>query len=351
MSTSHGSQWASRVAGELEPEKKKNRLVGAAQRYPFSLTMIGLTLWFSIATNLDPGFEHVLRYRFGLSYRDLVHLEWWRVVTSPIIEPRAGFVWVNLAAHRARIPGDGTTAGHVAHRSDLLRRRLRRVGSRAAGAATRRGARQPAGPCERADPRCGPFGGMLGTCRRARRSQSGRCVGAGSRRWLYSQFWSWHSRSCAISPAPSTLWRPRWARCSAGGGHGRRRSGRSRTQALLQMRHPPSHQRTEPRSRLTDQARSCGIAEGWALVLPIPGTGATPGRTRGLHRGEHRHQCSQAALCSTLSAARHRAARRVSRPRARDEGSVTDGGHGHVPLGPLPRRPMPLNHDADRERD
>ena len=59
--------------------------------------MIGLTLWFSIATNLDPGFEHVLRYRFGLSYRDLVHLEWWRVVTSPIIEPRAGFVWVNLA--------------------------------------------------------------------------------------------------------------------------------------------------------------------------------------------------------------------------------------------------------------
>ena len=84
-------------AGELEPEKKKNRLVGVAQRYPFSLTMIGLTLWFSIATNLDPGFEHVLRYRFGLSYRDLVHLEWWRVVTFPIIEPRAGFVWVNLA--------------------------------------------------------------------------------------------------------------------------------------------------------------------------------------------------------------------------------------------------------------
>jgi phosphatidylglycerol lysyltransferase len=84
-------------AGELEPEKNENRLVGVAKRYPFSLTMIGLTLWFSIATNLDPGFEHVLRYRFGVSYRDLVHLEWWRAVTSPIIEPRAGFVWVNLA--------------------------------------------------------------------------------------------------------------------------------------------------------------------------------------------------------------------------------------------------------------
>jgi lysylphosphatidylglycerol synthetase-like protein (DUF2156 family) len=83
-------------AGELEPEEKPNRLVGVAKRYPFSLTMVGLTLWFSIATNLDPVFEHVLLYRLGLSYRDLVNLEWWRVVTSPIIEPRAGFVWTNL---------------------------------------------------------------------------------------------------------------------------------------------------------------------------------------------------------------------------------------------------------------
>ena len=91
-------------AGELEPEKKENRLVGVAKRYPFSLAMIGLTLWFSIATNLDPGFEHVLRYRFGVSYRDLVHLEWWRPVTSPIIEPRAGFVWVTLALILLALP-------------------------------------------------------------------------------------------------------------------------------------------------------------------------------------------------------------------------------------------------------
>ena len=147
--------------------KKKNRLVGVAQRYPFSLTMIGLTLWFSIATNLDPGFEHVLRYRFGLSYRDLVHLEWWRVVTFPIIEPRAGFVWVNLALIVLAFPaaerrlGTWRTAvtffvgGFVASVPVLLVLRL-------VGALGNQRA-----PCERARPRCGSFGGMLGTCRRA----------------------------------------------------------------------------------------------------------------------------------------------------------------------------------------
>jgi membrane associated rhomboid family serine protease len=58
--------------------------------------MIALSVWFSIATNLDPVFERVLRDRFGLSYQDLPRFEWWRVVTSPVIEPRAGFVWTNL---------------------------------------------------------------------------------------------------------------------------------------------------------------------------------------------------------------------------------------------------------------
>jgi membrane associated rhomboid family serine protease len=58
--------------------------------------MIALSVWLSIATNLDPVFERVLRYRFGLSYQDLPRFEWWRIVTSPVIEPRAGFVWTNL---------------------------------------------------------------------------------------------------------------------------------------------------------------------------------------------------------------------------------------------------------------
>ena len=83
-------------AGELQPEHPPNRFVNTVRRYPFSLAMVGLTLWFSVATNLDPVFQHVLLQRFGLSYRDLTRLEWWRVPTSPIIEPRAGFVWANL---------------------------------------------------------------------------------------------------------------------------------------------------------------------------------------------------------------------------------------------------------------
>jgi lysylphosphatidylglycerol synthetase-like protein (DUF2156 family) len=83
-------------AGELEAEAAPSRLVNTVRRYPFSLAMIGLTVWFSLATSLDPVFQHVLLQRFGLSYRDLTRLEWWRITTSPIIEPRAGFVWANL---------------------------------------------------------------------------------------------------------------------------------------------------------------------------------------------------------------------------------------------------------------
>jgi lysylphosphatidylglycerol synthetase-like protein (DUF2156 family) len=83
-------------AGELEPERTSNRVVSTVRRYPFSLAMIGLTVWFSVATNLDPVFQHILLERFGLAYRDLARVEWWRIPTSPIIEPRAGFVWANV---------------------------------------------------------------------------------------------------------------------------------------------------------------------------------------------------------------------------------------------------------------
>src|SRR4029079_17647017 len=83
-------------AGELPPDPSPNRIVRTVTRYPFSVAMIALSVWFSIATNLDPVFERVLRDRFGLSYQDLPRFEWWRVVTSPVIEPRAGFVWTNL---------------------------------------------------------------------------------------------------------------------------------------------------------------------------------------------------------------------------------------------------------------
>jgi lysylphosphatidylglycerol synthetase-like protein (DUF2156 family) len=84
-------------AGELEPPRPERRSVVVARQYPFSLAMIGLTLWFSIATNLDPRFERVLHGRFGFSYQGLVHLELWRLVTAPAVESRAGFVWLTFA--------------------------------------------------------------------------------------------------------------------------------------------------------------------------------------------------------------------------------------------------------------
>jgi lysylphosphatidylglycerol synthetase-like protein (DUF2156 family) len=83
-------------AGELESDQRASRVVNTVRRYPFSLAMVGLTAWFSVATDLDPVFQHVLLERFGLAYRDLARVEWWRVPTSPVIEPRAGFVWTNI---------------------------------------------------------------------------------------------------------------------------------------------------------------------------------------------------------------------------------------------------------------
>ncbi len=43
--------------GELEPRRPERRVFMVAKQYPFSLAMIGLTLWISVTTNLDPRFE------------------------------------------------------------------------------------------------------------------------------------------------------------------------------------------------------------------------------------------------------------------------------------------------------
>lgn len=83
-------------AGELDPPRPERRVVSLAKRYPFSLAMVGLTLWFSIATDLDPRFQRVLHGQLGLSYPALTRLEAWRLVTAPVTEARAGFVWATF---------------------------------------------------------------------------------------------------------------------------------------------------------------------------------------------------------------------------------------------------------------
>ena len=176
------------AVGELEPQRRESRLVAVAKRYPFSLAMIGLTLWFSVATNLDPGFERVLRSRLGLSARGLADLEVWRVVTAPLIAGRAGFVWSNLAVIMLVLPLAERRLGTWRCDRSLLRRRAHGIHSRTAPVATRRAHQHPRGVREGAGPRPRSIRGVLGACSRG---------GVHDRRAVFGADWPRSRRSPA----------------------------------------------------------------------------------------------------------------------------------------------------------
>ena len=82
--------------GELPPARRRSRVGDACRRYPFSVAMLGLALWLTLATGLDRRIQRVLVGTFGLSWPDLRRAELWRIATTSLISPRAGFVWSNL---------------------------------------------------------------------------------------------------------------------------------------------------------------------------------------------------------------------------------------------------------------
>jgi lysylphosphatidylglycerol synthetase-like protein (DUF2156 family) len=84
-------------AGELPDESTVgSRALALVRRFPFSTAVIGLELWLMAVTSIDPALERFLLRTFGASWPSVAHLEWWRLATATIIEPRAGFVWSNL---------------------------------------------------------------------------------------------------------------------------------------------------------------------------------------------------------------------------------------------------------------
>lgn len=90
--------------GELRVGGTRARVHRALARYPFTASMLTFALWLSVATALDHRVQRVLVGTFGLSQPDLRHLELWRVLTSSLVSPRAGFVWSNLVLLVAVLP-------------------------------------------------------------------------------------------------------------------------------------------------------------------------------------------------------------------------------------------------------
>lgn len=85
-------------AGELPDGRGPwARAAPVARRAPFTLALFGVVLWFMAVTAAEPRVHEQLVRHFGLAWRDLLHLQWWRLGTSPLVQTSAGFVWGNVA--------------------------------------------------------------------------------------------------------------------------------------------------------------------------------------------------------------------------------------------------------------
>ena len=91
--------------GEL-PRQHRLRAMAqhVVQRYPFSVALAALVTWFMTATAIGRGTFTALLRRFGLAWRDLLHLELWRLPTSQLLQPHPGFVWTNIVLIVVLVP-------------------------------------------------------------------------------------------------------------------------------------------------------------------------------------------------------------------------------------------------------
>ncbi|HEX6785627.1 MAG TPA: phosphatidylglycerol lysyltransferase domain-containing protein, partial [Acidimicrobiales bacterium] len=80
-------------AGELP---QHGRLRSSAQHlvttYPFTIALVSVVTWFMSATAISAATFRSLLRRFGLAWRDLVHLQVWRLPASQLLQPHPGFV-------------------------------------------------------------------------------------------------------------------------------------------------------------------------------------------------------------------------------------------------------------------
>lgn len=86
-----------RASEIAHPGARFGRARRVVTRLPATLCLGGLVIWFMAATNGSPSLHHELLRHIGLSWRDLTHLQLWRLPTSQLAETTAGFVWSNVA--------------------------------------------------------------------------------------------------------------------------------------------------------------------------------------------------------------------------------------------------------------
>jgi phosphatidylglycerol lysyltransferase len=84
-------------AGELpDPRSPIGRARGFARRFPVAISITTIVAYVMAATQLDSDLHSQLIRHFGVGWHDLVHLQLWRIITSPFVQDRPGFVWGNL---------------------------------------------------------------------------------------------------------------------------------------------------------------------------------------------------------------------------------------------------------------
>ena len=92
-------------AGELPDSRSAfGRVRAIGRRLPATLTLGGLVIWLMAVTSRSPALHPQLLRDLGLAWRDLVHLQIWRLPTSQLIETRPGFLWSNIALFVLALP-------------------------------------------------------------------------------------------------------------------------------------------------------------------------------------------------------------------------------------------------------
>ncbi|MEO5723698.1 MAG: phosphatidylglycerol lysyltransferase domain-containing protein [Ilumatobacteraceae bacterium] len=85
-------------AGELpDPRSVLGRLRDIVRRLPATLSLGALVLWFMGITAQDPDAHPGILKALGLAWRDLLHLQLWRLPTAELVETRPGLLLSNVA--------------------------------------------------------------------------------------------------------------------------------------------------------------------------------------------------------------------------------------------------------------
>ena len=84
-------------AGELPDSRSlAGHIRGFVRRYPVAVSITGVQVYVMAATNWNDDLSRQLVRHFAFGWHDLLHLQLWRLVTSPFVPDRGGFAWGNL---------------------------------------------------------------------------------------------------------------------------------------------------------------------------------------------------------------------------------------------------------------